>query len=71
MDARPNSVGLAAGAAHRLAQLLAELDATTKRLIPELVAAMPIVILVRATREALADRARRRTSDAGESVGAG
>jgi len=60
MDARPSSVGPTSTLGHRLARMVAELEAARKRLLPELIAAMPIVILVRAAREAFANRARPR-----------
>ncbi|HUP07911.1 MAG TPA: hypothetical protein VMU47_12205 [Caldimonas sp.] len=62
MDARDHSAGAGTPAAQRLAQIATELHAAASGPLAELVSAMPIVILVRAVREALADRPRRAAS---------
>jgi len=62
MDAREPSASAGTSLGQRLAQIAAELQAAASGPLAELVSAMPIVILVRAVREALADRPRRAAS---------
>lgn len=57
MDARHDSAPTTFG--QRFAQMLAALEAATSATLADLVAAMPIVMLVRAAREALAAQPRR------------
>jgi hypothetical protein len=58
MNARDDSLAPAAAAGQRFAQLLSQIEAAKKGPVAELISAMPIVILVRAAREALAQRQR-------------
>jgi len=72
MDAAGHdSVSPAAAFGQRYAQFLADLEAAKNGPVADVIAAMPIVILVRAAREALAGRVHRDASRSRRHVDAG